>query len=158
MSSRGNKGKKTTGFNPEIPPFRASGAGASSATEDTSPLSQRQPSNTTSSLPSSKRESDPLTCWKKSFQRESNKKQDASGKELIEIFSTVLVDIQKNYIHRCDTLTAYMLALAEVKKQVVSEITHLAGTVSIFMEEVQDEFLTTVDFHHSLDSLESDMT
>jgi hypothetical protein len=39
----------------------------------------------------------------------------------------------------------------------VSEITHVAGEVSTFMEEAQYEFLTKVDFHHTLDPLQSDI-
>jgi hypothetical protein len=97
MSSRGNKGKKKTTFNPEIPPFHGSGAGTSSAAEETPFSSKRPRSDTTSSVPAFKRESDPLTYWKKRFQTESYKKPEASGKELIEIFSTFLADIQKDY-------------------------------------------------------------
>jgi hypothetical protein len=40
---------------------------------------------------------------------------------------------------------------------VVSEITHLAEEVSTFIEETQEEFLTKVDFHHTLTPLENDM-
>jgi hypothetical protein len=82
---------------------------------------------------------------------------DASGKELITIFSTFLVDIQKDHTQRCDTLTPHIPDLAEANKQVVSKITHLAVDVSTFMEEAQDDFITKVDFHHTLDPLENDI-
>jgi hypothetical protein len=158
MSSRGNKGKKKTTFNPEIPPFHGSGAGTSSAAEATSSSSKRPRSDTTSSLPAFKPESDPLTYWKWRFQTESHKKPDASGKELIEIFSTFLADIQKDYTQRCDTLTAHIVTLAEANREVTSEITHLAEEVSNFMEEAHDDFITKVDFHHSLGPLEGDIS
>jgi hypothetical protein len=157
MSAHGNKGKKKTPFNQEMRPFHGSGAGASCDAEATSSSSKRPRSDTTSSLPSFKRESDPPTNWKRGFQTESHKKPDASGKELIEIFSTFLVDIQKDYTQRCDTLTAHIVTLTKANKEVASEMTHLAEEVSNFMEEAQDEFITKVAFHHFLDPLESDI-
>jgi hypothetical protein len=157
MSSRDNKVKKETTFNPEIPPFHGSGAGASSAAEEASSLSKRPRSNTTSSLPACKPESDPLIYWKRLFQTESNKKPDASGKELIEIFLTFLADIQKDYTQRCDSITAHIISLAKANTEVVSETTHLAREVSTFMKEMQEELLTKADFHHTLVPVENDM-
>jgi hypothetical protein len=104
-----------------------------------------------------KPESNPLTYRERRFQTESHKKPDASGKELIEIISTFPPDIQKDYTQRYDTLTAHVLALANANKEVVSEITHLAGEVCAFMEESQEEFITKVEFHHTLDPLERDI-
>jgi hypothetical protein len=158
MSSRGNKGKKKTTFHPEIPPFHGSGAGASSAAEAASSSSKRPRSDTISSLPAFQPEGDPLTYWKRRFQTESQKKPDASGKELIEIFSTFLADIQKDYTQRCDTLIAHIVTLAEANKEVVLEITHLAEEVSNCMEEAHDDFITKLDFHHSLGPLEGDIS
>jgi hypothetical protein len=157
MSSCGNEGKKKTPFNPEIPPFHGSGAGTSSATEETSSAFEQPRSDSTISLPAFKRESDPFTYWGRRFQTESHKKPDASGKELIEIFSTILVDIQKDNSQRCDTLTDHIVTLVEANKEVASEITHLAKEVSNLVEEAQDEFITQVDFHHSLDPLGSEI-
>jgi hypothetical protein len=50
-----------------------------------------------------------------------------------------------------------VVTLAEANKEVASEITHFAEVVYNFMEEVQDEFITKVAFHHSFDTLESDI-
>jgi hypothetical protein len=157
ISTHGNKGKKKTTFNPEIPPFHGSGAGTSSAAEGTCSSSKRQSSNSTSSLLAFKHGSDPLKYWKRHFQMESHKKPDASGNELIEIFSTFLAIIQKDYTLRYDTLTAHTMTLAKAKREVTSEITHLDEEVSNFMEEGHDDFITKVDFHHSLDALENDI-
>jgi hypothetical protein len=129
------------------------------------PLPLRQPpphlsdrkGDTTSSISDFKEKNDPLTYWTRCFQSDCHKKPDASGKELIEIFSTFLADIQKDYTQRCDTITAHIVRLAKGNKEVASEINHLAKEVSNFMEEAQDEFITKVDFHQSLDPLESDM-
>jgi hypothetical protein len=67
MSSHGNKGKKKNTFNPDVSPFKWSeipddntGIGLL-ATPSTS---KRPQSDTTSSLPACKPESDPLTDWK----------------------------------------------------------------------------------------------
>jgi hypothetical protein len=157
MSSCGSQGKKNTTFNPEIPPFHGGGAGTSSATEATSSSSKRPRSDTTTSLQAFNAESDSLTYRKRRFQIEYHKKLDASGKELIEIFSTFLADIQKDYTQRCDTLTAHLVTLAEANREVTSEITHLGEEVSNFMEEAHDDFITKVDYHHSLNPLENDI-
>jgi hypothetical protein len=56
-----------------------------------------------------------------------------SGKELIEIFSTFLANIQKDYTERGDTLTAHMLEPAKAKKEMILEITCLGEEISTFM-------------------------
>jgi hypothetical protein len=73
------------------------------------------------------------------------------------MFLTFLVDIQKDYTQRCDTITAQIVTLTEANREVTSEITHLAEEVSNFIEEAQGNFITKVDSHHSLDPLESDI-
>jgi hypothetical protein len=50
-----------------------------------------------------------------------------------------------------------MITHAEANREVTSEITHSAEEVSNFIKEVHDDFITKVDFHHSLDPLESDI-
>jgi hypothetical protein len=67
------------------------------------------------------------------------------------------LDIQKVYTQRCDTLTAHIVTLAEAKRELTSEITHLAEEVSNFMQGAHDVFITKVDFHHSLDPLQCDI-
>jgi hypothetical protein len=150
MFSVCKKGKKKTTFNSEITPFHGHAAGATSASEAAASTSKRLRSNNNSSLSAVKQGSDPLTYCKKPFQTNSQRKPDASGKELNEIFSSFLVDIQEDYTQRCDTLTAHIITIAEAKQEVVSEITRLARKVSTFMEEGKDEFITKANFHHSL--------
>jgi hypothetical protein len=91
------------------------------------------------------------------FQTESHRKPDPSRKKVMEIFSTFLEDIKIEYTKRCDMLTARIVALTKANKKVVSEITNLVGEVSTFMKEIQEQFLTKADFHHTLDCLEQDM-
>jgi hypothetical protein len=47
--------------------------------------------------------------------------------------------------------------LAEANKEGVSEITHLAGEITTFMEETLEELLTKTNIYHTLDPLEKNM-
>jgi hypothetical protein len=160
MSSRGNKGKKKTTFNPDVPPFKWSeipddntGIGII-ATPSTS---KRPRSDTTSSLPAYKPESDPLTYWKTRLQKECPKEPGASTKDLLSTFANFLADIQKDYTQRCDTLTAHIVSLVDATREASSGVTQLAGQLSTFSADVYEDFLTKDDYHHHLTSLENDI-
>jgi hypothetical protein len=139
MSSHGNKGKKKTTFNPDVPPFKWSdieddntgiGSLASPST------SKRPRSHTTSSLPAYQPESNPLTYWKRRLQKKSPKDPGASTKDLLSTFVNFLADIQKDYTQRFDTLTAHIVTLVEGNREATSGLTQLAGQLSTFSAEV----------------------
>jgi hypothetical protein len=88
---------------------------------------------------------------------ESKKEPDVSHKELIDIFLTFIANLQKEYIQRYNTLTAYIVTLVKVNKEVVGEITHLAEKVSTCIEDKQKYFRTNADLRHTLILLENDV-
>jgi hypothetical protein len=100
MSSCDNQGKKKTTFNPDVHPVKWSeivyentGIG-SIATQSTS---KRPRSDTTSSLPAYKPESDSLTYRKTRLENEFPKEPDASTKDLLYTFVNFLTVIQKDF-------------------------------------------------------------
>jgi hypothetical protein len=161
MSFCGNKGKKKTTFNPDVPPFKWSdvpddntGIG-SLATPSTS---KRARSDTTSCPPAYKPESDPLTYGKTRLQKESPKEPGASRKDLITTFANFLADIHKDYTRRFHTLTAHIVTLLEAHREATSGHTQLAGQLSTFSADVYEDFCTKDDYHHHLTSLENDIS
>jgi hypothetical protein len=115
ISSCSNKGKKKITFNSEIPPFSRGDVSTSYATEAGSSLFKWLPSNVNSSLPAFKRVSCLSIYWKSPFQREFQKKPNASCRNLIEIFSTFFLWIFRRTTPRdvktSQLLLAYLLKL-----------------------------------------------
>jgi hypothetical protein len=133
MSSHNNKGRKKTTFNPDVPPFKwieIPDDNISIGSIATPSTSQPPGRDTTSSLPAYKPESDPLTCWNTRLQKESPEEPDANTKDLLSTFGNFLVDIQKGYTQRCDTLTAHIVSLVEANREAASGLSQLAGQFS----------------------------